>query len=106
MPYSTRNRGLYIIIALLTGMLGFHNFYAGHLKKGGLQFLATVVSILIIPVTAMLSVLISGGDNGGEASKLVMFAVVAAPVLAVCNAISVILDIVETKTDGYGDLMR
>ena len=36
-----RNRGVYIILGLLFGLLGFHNFYAGYHKRGLFQILLT-----------------------------------------------------------------
>ena len=40
---STRNRGIYIILGILFGYLGFHNFYAGYHKAGFWQFSLSLV---------------------------------------------------------------
>ena len=33
----SRNRGVYIILGLLFGGVGFHNFYAGHKVRGAIK---------------------------------------------------------------------
>jgi len=33
----SRNRGVYIILGLLFGGVGFHNFYAGHTVRGAVK---------------------------------------------------------------------
>ena len=33
----SRNRGVYIILGLLFGGVGFHNFYAGHHVRGAIK---------------------------------------------------------------------
>lgn len=40
---TAKSRGVYIILALLFGMLGIHNFYAGRFGVGAAQFLSTVI---------------------------------------------------------------
>src|SRR5947209_2809675 len=39
---SNRSRGVYIILGLLLGVLGIHNFYAGHNRAGAWQLIITV----------------------------------------------------------------
>ena len=36
-----RNRGIYIILGLLFGLVGFHSFYAGYHKRGLIQLILT-----------------------------------------------------------------
>lgn len=38
-----RNRGVYIILGLLLGGLGCHNFYAGYYERGALQCFCVIV---------------------------------------------------------------
>lgn len=40
---ETKSRGVYIIIAVLFGLLGIHNFYIGRFKRGLLQLLSTIL---------------------------------------------------------------
>lgn len=37
MVTGSRNRGVYIILGLLFGGVGFHNFYAGHNVRGAIK---------------------------------------------------------------------
>ena len=49
-----KNRGVFIILGLLFGMLGFHNFYAGYYVRGLIQLLITVLTgWLIIPLLVL-----------------------------------------------------
>lgn len=41
-PAIRRNRGVYIILAILLGTLGIHNFYAGRLAQGAIQLVLTL----------------------------------------------------------------
>ncbi len=36
-PPLVRNRGIFIILGLVFGLFGFHNFYAGHYKRGAFK---------------------------------------------------------------------
>ena len=40
---STKSRGTFIILGLVFGCLGFHNFYAGYYGKGAAQLIITLV---------------------------------------------------------------
>jgi TM2 domain-containing membrane protein YozV len=42
-PVSQKSRGTFIILGVLLGGLGIHNFYAGYLGRGFVQLLTTVV---------------------------------------------------------------
>ena len=45
---SAKQRGIFIIIAILLGALGIHNFYAGYYSKGTKQLLITILGALIV----------------------------------------------------------
>lgn len=55
-PPSSRNRGVYIILGILFGALGFHNFYAGYHKAG---FWQISLSLVLGVFTAGIGVLIT-----------------------------------------------
>lgn len=40
---SDKNRGTYIILGVLLGLLGIHNFYAGYYGRGAVQLAITVL---------------------------------------------------------------
>src|SRR5436309_13790350 len=40
---SVKSRGIFIILGLLLGLLGIHNFYAGYYVKGAMQLIITLV---------------------------------------------------------------
>lgn len=40
---AAKSRGIYIILGILFGMLGIHNFYAGRYGRGAFQLLSTVL---------------------------------------------------------------
>ncbi|MEQ1854398.1 MAG: GYF domain-containing protein, partial [Chthoniobacteraceae bacterium] len=52
MMESDCSRGIYIILGLFFGLIGVHNFYAGHLRNGALQCIlfATLFWTVIVPV--------------------------------------------------------
>lgn len=39
----TKSRGIYIILGLLLGLAGIHNFYAGYYGRGAAQLIITVL---------------------------------------------------------------
>ena len=42
---NAKNRSTFILLGALLGFLGFHNFYAGYVKKGVLQLLLTILTL-------------------------------------------------------------
>ena len=40
---ATKSRGVYIILGILVGLLGIHNFYAGYYGRGAVQLLITLL---------------------------------------------------------------
>ncbi len=51
--HSVRSRRTYILLALVGGVLGLHNFYAGHTRKACLQLIITTLSmsaLFLIPL--------------------------------------------------------
>ncbi|HEV8541448.1 MAG TPA: NINE protein [Verrucomicrobiae bacterium] len=43
-----KSRGVYIILGIFFGLLGIHNFYAGHYGAGAIQFVLTLLGLAII----------------------------------------------------------
>jgi|CXWL01.1.fsa_nt_gi TM2 domain-containing membrane protein YozV len=70
---SPKKRVVYVLLGLLLGGLGIHNFYAGYKKTASIQLLIMVLTgWLIIPayivvVWALLEVLTVKTDNNGNA---------------------------------------
>jgi TM2 domain-containing membrane protein YozV len=74
---SDKSRGLFIILALLFGTLGLHNFYAGRYAVGFAQFFLTItlapvgliihlpLLILVTAVWAIMDALIQDADGTG-----------------------------------------
>lgn len=58
-----KNRGMYIILGLLAGMLGIHNFYAGYDRRGFAQLVLSAISLLFsflfIPIFFLIPVAFS-----------------------------------------------
>ena len=49
-----KSRGIYIILGLLLGMLGIHNFYAGFNGRGAAQLILTLLTgWLLFPLVAI-----------------------------------------------------
>lgn len=44
---TTKSRGIYIILGLIAGAMGYHNFYAGHNVSGGVK-VGIVLAALIL----------------------------------------------------------
>ena len=44
---SDRSRTVYVVLGLLLGRLGLHNFYAGHLARAGFQLALTVAGVFL-----------------------------------------------------------
>lgn len=42
---NAKNRSTFILLGALLGFLGFHNFYAGYVKKGVFQLLLTILTL-------------------------------------------------------------
>jgi len=77
-----RNRGVYIILGLLFGGWGFHNFYAGYHAVGAVEFIYTIIAIALFAASVAF----------GGAMLLAM-------------AVWVIVEICRVKEDANGNLM-
>ncbi|MDA3872455.1 MAG: NINE protein [Kiritimatiellae bacterium] len=57
---AQKSRGVYIILALLLGLIGIHNFYAGRYGAGAFQLLLTIFLgwTIIVPVFVFFWILI------------------------------------------------
>lgn len=67
-----KNRGVFIILAVLLGLFGVHNFYAGYYSKGALQLLVTItwgmiyIGIIIIGMWVLIDLLTVRRDADGN----------------------------------------
>lgn len=52
---STKSRGAHIILGLLFGVLGFHNFYSGHNLRGGIKIGALLFFLFLDATTGFYS---------------------------------------------------
>ena len=69
---STKSRGIYIILGILLGLLGMHNFYAGHHGRGAAQLVITVllgwggIGIVITGIWVFIDLLSVTHDADGQ----------------------------------------
>jgi TM2 domain-containing membrane protein YozV len=67
-----RSRGVYIILGILGGLLGIHNFYAGYYARGAIQVLLTlilgwvIVGIVINVIWILIELLSQDHDADGQ----------------------------------------
>jgi len=49
---SAKSRGVYIILGIFFGLLGIHNFYAGHYRRGVWELIVTLLLgfTVIVPI--------------------------------------------------------
>lgn len=71
---APRSRGMYIILGVLLGCLGIHNFYAGYYGRGAAQLIITIalgwffyVGLIITGVWALIEVCTVKEDADGVA---------------------------------------
>lgn len=69
-----KSRGVYIVLGLLFGMLGIHNFYAGYHGYGAAQLICNVLLFwtIFVPVIVFLSVIWDLVSTTHDASALQM----------------------------------
>lgn len=79
---APRSRGVHIILGLLFGAIGFHNFYSGHNGRGAFK-------LIVFSITFLLD--LSTGFNTG-------FCLVAAVFLGLCA----LIEIIFVGRDGHG----
>jgi TM2 domain-containing membrane protein YozV len=112
---SSRSRTAYIVLALLGGSSGWHNFYAGRWMQGGLQLLLTLPSLWVaaqwMKEIAPLAATLSNADAPDLASNvtaLIQIGLPSSPLLlgALASGIWATLDIFLVKTDGAGLPLR
>ena len=69
---SLKSRGLFIILGLLLGCLGIHNFYAGYYGRGAAQLMITlvlgwvIVGFLITAIWALIEIVTVKVDAQGN----------------------------------------
>ncbi len=64
---SSKSRGVYIVLGLLLGCLGVHNFYAGYNGKGIAQLLIslTFVGLIVTAFWALIEIITVNTDASG-----------------------------------------
>jgi TM2 domain-containing membrane protein YozV len=69
---AVKSRGVFIILGLLLGCLGIHNFYAGYNGKGAVQLIITlvlgwvIIGLVITAVWALIEVCTVTADAKGN----------------------------------------
>jgi len=69
---TTKSRGIYIILGLLLGLLGIHNFYAGYYGRGACQLIITltlgwlIVGLVITGIWALIEIITVVEDANGN----------------------------------------
>lgn len=69
---TAKSRGVYIILGILLGLFGIHNFYAGYYGRGAAQLIITVllgwtvVGIVIVLPWVIIELLIITNDAHGD----------------------------------------
>jgi len=69
---SAKSRGVYIILGVLLGLLGIHNFYAGYYGRGAAQLIITIllgwfyVGLVITGLWALVEVCTVTNDANGD----------------------------------------
>lgn len=67
-----KSRGTYVILGVLLGMFGIHNFYAGRFMRGGLQLASTtllgwfVVGLVITALWVLIDLFTVTSDGAGD----------------------------------------
>lgn len=95
------SRGVYILLGILLGWIGIHNFYAGYPIRGFLQIVATFL-LAVSRVFADLPVM-NAPDN---AVIVIVGAWVTSCIIMLLLPLSILRDLVATKRDGQGRWMR
>jgi TM2 domain-containing membrane protein YozV len=66
-----KSRGVYIILGLFLGLLGIHNFYAGHNGRGAMQLLTTILAgwlifpLIMVGIWCLIEVIAEDRDGQG-----------------------------------------
>ncbi len=67
--YQAKSKGTFVLLGVLLGALGIHNFYAGRTKQGIIQLLITLVSCgtlwLAVWIWAVVDVFTVEADGNG-----------------------------------------
>jgi len=70
---SVKSRGIFIILGLLLGLLGIHNFYASYYGKGAAQLIITLVlgwvyiGVVITGIWVLIELFMVKDDADGNA---------------------------------------
>lgn len=69
---ATKSRGVYIILGLFFGLLGIHNFYAGHNGRGAAQLIITLllgwlfIGVVITFLWSLVEIISETQDGDGQ----------------------------------------
>ena len=98
MSNSNKSRGVYIILGILLGTLGIHNFYAGHYRNGSIQICLTLL------IGGCAYCLESLSANSGEETDIFLVGVLPVIVTVGCLAllITILMDLFTTVSDSEG----
>lgn len=72
MSTEPKSRAAFIILAVLFGSLGIHNFYAGHTKKGLIKLLCTLLTAFILALPMFIWAIIEACQQKQDANGVVM----------------------------------
>lgn len=70
-PISSKSRAAYIVLALIFGLLGVHNFYAGRSGAGIIQLLLTLLGgwlafpLVIVAIWVIIEIIVVNTDGRG-----------------------------------------
>jgi TM2 domain-containing membrane protein YozV len=73
MVTASKSRGVFIILGILLGLLGIHNFYAGYYGKGAVQLIVTlllgwvIIGIFITGIWVIVELITVTQDANGNA---------------------------------------
>ncbi|MFO0804353.1 MAG: NINE protein [Gemmataceae bacterium] len=94
------SRAVYIVLGLLLGWLGVHNFYAGYAKFGAAQAAASVLGLFSWAIVKGAS-----PDTKIGTMLVVIFALTSCTTMLFLP-LSILHDIITTKKDARGRWMR
>lgn len=98
-PPKQKSRGIYVMLGLLLGCFGFHDFYAGHIARGVAHF------VLVLWFSVGFLVRLSRIE-GDYAQYDVASAVQSLVISWLVNIVWVIIELIVIKKDGKGNPME
>ena len=95
-PPKQKNRGIYVILGILFGCLGFHDLYAGHIARGVAHL------VLVLYFFVMFLIGLSRVEEGDYAQYDIVKAVILFWIPWLVNILWVIVELIVIKKDGKG----